>query len=94
VVFFYFLTFINDLNRKIWIYFLKHKSETFAKFNEFKAEAEKQSEKYVKILSQMEEESIVPKNLHIFSSHKASLCKPQPHILHNKMEWMRGKIRP
>jgi hypothetical protein len=36
--------------KKIWIYFLKHKSETFAKFKEFKAEAEKQSEKYVKIL--------------------------------------------
>jgi hypothetical protein len=38
---FYFLTFIDDFSRKIWIYFLIHKSETFAKFKEFKAEAEK-----------------------------------------------------
>jgi hypothetical protein len=46
----YFLTFIDDFTRKIWIYFLKHKSETFAKFKEFKAEAEKQSGKYLKVL--------------------------------------------
>ena len=45
---FYFLTFIDDFNRKIWIYFLRHKSETFAKFKEFKVEDEKQSGKYVK----------------------------------------------
>jgi transposase InsO family protein len=37
-------------NREIWIYFLRHKSETFAKFKEFKAEAEKQSGKYIKVL--------------------------------------------
>jgi transposase InsO family protein len=47
---FYFLTFIDDFSRKIWIYFLRHKSETFAKFKEFKDEAEKQSGKYVKVL--------------------------------------------
>jgi hypothetical protein len=38
---FYFLTFMDDFSWKIWIYFLRHKSETFAKFKEFKAEAEK-----------------------------------------------------
>jgi hypothetical protein len=47
---FYFLTFIDDFSRKIWIYFLRHKSETFEKFKEFKAEAEKQSGKYIKAL--------------------------------------------
>jgi hypothetical protein len=47
---FYFLTFIDDFSRKIWIYFLRHKSETFEKFKEFKAEAEKQSGKYIKVL--------------------------------------------
>jgi transposase InsO family protein len=46
----YFLTFIDDFNRKIWIYFLRHKSKNFAKFKEFKAEVEKQSGKYVKVL--------------------------------------------
>jgi transposase InsO family protein len=47
---FYFLTFIDDFSRKIWIYFLIHKSETFTKFKEFKAEGEKQSGKYIKAL--------------------------------------------
>jgi hypothetical protein len=28
----YFLTFIDDYSRKTWVYFLKHKSETFDKF--------------------------------------------------------------
>jgi hypothetical protein len=37
----YFLTFIDDFRKKIWIYFLRHKYETFAKFKEFKAEAKK-----------------------------------------------------
>jgi hypothetical protein len=47
---FYFLTFIDDFSRKIWIYFLRHKSKTFSKFKEFKAEAEKQSGKFLKVL--------------------------------------------
>ena len=40
----YFLTFIDDYSRKTWVYFLKQKSETFAKFKEFKALVENQSE--------------------------------------------------
>jgi len=46
----YFLTFIDDFSRKIWVYFIKYKSETFSKFKEFKAEAEKQSGKFIKVL--------------------------------------------
>ena len=46
----YFLMFIDDFSRKFWIYFLRHKSETFAKFKYFKAEAKKHSGKYVKSL--------------------------------------------
>ena len=29
--------FINDFSRRIWIYFLKHKSEVFQKFKKWKA---------------------------------------------------------
>ena len=45
-----FLTFIDDFSRKVWVYFLKYKSETFTKFKEFKAEAEKQSGRFIKVL--------------------------------------------
>ena len=47
---FYFLTFIDDFSKKVWVYFLKHKSYTFTYFKEFKVEAEKQSGKFVKVL--------------------------------------------
>ena len=31
----YFVTFIDDLSRYVYIYLMKHKSETFEKFKEF-----------------------------------------------------------
>jgi hypothetical protein len=46
----YFLTFIDDCSRKTWVYFLKHKSETFDKFKKFKALVEKQCGLSIKIL--------------------------------------------
>ena len=45
----YFLTFIDDYSRKIWVYFLKQKFETFAKFKEFKAITENQSDQQIKV---------------------------------------------
>ena len=46
-----FLTFIDDFSRKIWIYLLKNKSESFSRFKEFKAFTEKQFGKFIKMLS-------------------------------------------
>ena len=46
----YYVIFIDDLFRKCWIYFLKLKSEAFAKFKEFKALVENQTEKRIHIL--------------------------------------------
>ncbi|KAL6333003.1 hypothetical protein AAG906_020022 [Vitis piasezkii] len=34
----YFVSFIDDYSRKIWVYFMRHKSETFAKFKLWKVE--------------------------------------------------------
>ena len=39
---FYFLTFIDYFSKKSWVYFLKHKSETFSKFQEFKSFTKKE----------------------------------------------------
>jgi hypothetical protein len=44
----YFLTFIDNFSKKSWVYFPKHKSETFTKFQEFKSFAEKESGKSIK----------------------------------------------
>ena len=44
------LTFIDDFTRKVWVYFLKYKSEVFEKFFHFKALVEKQSGQHIKVL--------------------------------------------
>ena len=42
---FFFFNFIDDFSRKAWVYFLKNKIETFEKFKEFRAMADKHSSK-------------------------------------------------
>ena len=46
----YFITFTDDLSRYKYIYLMRHKSETFEKFKEFKSEVENQLGKKIKTL--------------------------------------------
>ena len=46
----YFLTFIDDLSRYEYIYLMKHKSETFEKFKEFRSEVENHRNRKIKFL--------------------------------------------
>jgi hypothetical protein len=46
----YYVIFIDDYSRKSWIYFMKAKSETFAKFQEFKTFIEKQTGLHIRAL--------------------------------------------
>ena len=46
----YFLTFIDDFSRMVFVYLLKYKSEAFTAFQEFRQMAEKQSGKQLKVL--------------------------------------------
>ncbi|XP_059068777.1 uncharacterized protein LOC131859222 [Cryptomeria japonica] len=46
----YYVTFIDDLSKKTWIYFMKNKDEVFSRFKEFKALMENQIERKIKIL--------------------------------------------
>jgi len=46
----YYVSFIDDLSRNTWIYFLKKKSKVFDRFKEFKALVENQTEKKIKVL--------------------------------------------
>ncbi|KAG6468657.1 hypothetical protein ZIOFF_073346 [Zingiber officinale] len=46
----YFLLFVDDYTRMIWVYFLEKKSEAFTTFLSFKANAEKQSGYQIKTL--------------------------------------------
>ena len=46
----YYVTFIDDHTRKVWVYFMKEKSEVFTHFQSFEVMVEKQIGKYVKCL--------------------------------------------
>ena len=44
------LTFVDDFSRKTWVYFLRHKNETFSYFKKFKALVEHQTGRKIKKL--------------------------------------------
>lgn len=46
----YFVSFIDDYSKKVWVYFLKSKDEAFDKFKEWKLEVENQTGKKIKCL--------------------------------------------
>ena len=46
----YMLTFVNDFSRKVWVYFLRQKNETFSMFKKFKALVENQTGRKIKKL--------------------------------------------
>ena len=48
-VYYYFLTFTDDLTRYGYIYLMKHKYETFEKFKDFQSEVENHRNKKIKV---------------------------------------------
>ena len=46
----YYVSFINDHTRKVWLYCMKAKSEVFQHFKHFKAIVEKETRMYIKCL--------------------------------------------
>jgi len=66
----YVLTFIDDFSRYTWVFFLIHKSEVFDKFIIFKAQAEKQSGKAIKILQTDNGREYVNSRLIDFCTHE------------------------
>ncbi|MCO5569463.1 hypothetical protein L7F22_023175 [Adiantum nelumboides] len=46
----FYVTFIDNHTRKVWVYFMKEKSEVFTHFQNFKAMGEKQTGKHVQCL--------------------------------------------
>ena len=46
----YFVNFIEDFSRKVWVYFMKHKSKVFTIFKQWKAQVENQTRRRVKYM--------------------------------------------
>ena len=62
----YFLLFIDDYSRMSWVYFLQHKSETFQKFQMFKAMVENQSGCHIKVLRTDRGGEFISKEFNLF----------------------------
>jgi hypothetical protein len=45
----YYVSFMDELFRKTWIYFLRKKTEVFEKFKDFKSLVENQIDKVIKV---------------------------------------------
>ena len=43
----YYVLFIDDFSHKVWIYFMKDKSETFSKFQEYKSLVQNQTSRNI-----------------------------------------------
>jgi hypothetical protein len=54
----YFLTFTGELNRYVYIYLMKHKSEMFEKFKQFQSEVENHHNRKIKFLRSNQGKSI------------------------------------
>ncbi|CAL2228921.1 unnamed protein product [Prunus armeniaca] len=46
----YYIIFLDDFSRKVWVYFMEEKYEVFTKFKEWKAEVENLTERKINIL--------------------------------------------
>ena len=57
--FVYYVSFIDDFSRNIWIYFLNKKFEGFDRFKEFKALVENQTEKKIKVLRNLIQNNLI-----------------------------------
>lgn len=62
----YFVTFIDDYSRRVFVYCMKSKGEVFAKFVQFKAQAENETDKKIKIVRTDNGTEFVNKNFHDF----------------------------
>ena len=46
----YYASFIGDHTKKVWVYFMKYKSEVFSQFKKFRALVEKEKGMHIKVL--------------------------------------------
>ena len=79
----YFLTFIDDFSRKVFVYFLRSKSEVLKRFKEFKKLVEVQTERKVKAIRIDNGAEYCSKDFEEFCSNEGVL--QQTHILLSKM---------
>jgi hypothetical protein len=87
----YFLLFVDDFSRKMWVYFLKLKSDVFKEFQNFKALVENESGCHITSLRSDNGGELCSKEFNNFcAKHGIKDNTPHP-ILHNRMGWLKGE---
>jgi hypothetical protein len=86
----YFLLFVDDYSRKMWVYFLKLKSEVFNEFQKFRVLVEKESGCHIISLKSDNGGELYSKEFNIFVLNMGSKDSSLHLTLHNRMEWLRG----
>ena len=75
----YFITFIDDYSRYGYIYLMRHKSEAFEKFKEFKTEVENHRGKSIKsLLSDRRGEYLLGELRQFLEDHRITLQLAAP----------------
>ncbi|MCO5609753.1 hypothetical protein L7F22_063995 [Adiantum nelumboides] len=87
----YYVSFIDDHTRKVWVYFMKQKSKVFDHSKSFKATVEKETGEQVKTLRSDEGENTSPKSFLIFCRKMVYPGSSHVDTLHNKMELLSGR---
>ena len=90
----YFVTFINDFLKMMYLYALKSKRECFEKFKEFKVFVELQLEHKSRQFSQTTVGSTFLRHLSGFFRITTLRSKRPPHIGLNKTDWKNIHIVP
>ena len=88
------MSFIDDYSRKAWVYFLKNKSETFAKFKIWKAEVENQTGRKIKCLRSDNGTEYKDGDFLKFCEEHGTRDTSQYEKLLNKMGWLRDLTGP
>lgn len=82
------LTIIDDYSRKVWPYFLKHKSDVFGAFKKWKAMVENQTERKVNFCVLIMVVNLFLMSLRSFAAMMVWLGTTRLPVLHNKMAWL------
>jgi hypothetical protein len=90
----YFISFIDDYSRKVWIYFLAVKSQAFTVFKNYKNMVEKEAGSFICCLRTVEVGSLHLLSSIIFAKIMVLADNSLQPILPNKMEWLNARIGP
>ena len=86
----YFITFVDDHTRHVWVYTLKHKGEVFQRFQEWKALVEKSSGRKIKNLCSDNGGEYTSTQFTSYLTKEGIKHELTHPILHNKMGSPRG----